>query len=559
MIVHTLLSLAGIVLSEGNIWDTLQNMLEDTIEETIDDLSEESITDKIWDLVDMSDATVGTNVVLLDGFLTGVEINNFMEGMNSAMEDIMDEAGVTEGMNQTEIFNAVNLNGFNATEYGWDSGLDLENMLDNYDKMVKDMERLSFMEGMDLSGLTNLDETENMLRDFGYDGPYSMSDIEEDLDDVNISQYNTQMMDIQGGLVDVMSGSGDLDAVISDLEALQDSLQSDIDDGEVDLQESLDELTKNFDRLVEYSEDPSEALLDLAETVGHVFDETNFNYAGVTDELGVDWLGNFTESVRKITGNYEVCDDVSNIIQQEYSSAATFTANCIYNVVSCECLDGAGLYNNAEKKDVIDSLKCFHDATDHLTVEQKLRECNGVSVEIVDSMDAVETLGELATLMTEDNYEGITKNMNTSELSEDYSTALNSLEELEETIINADDLEEALEQVKGNVDNLLVDLGVNVTVDELVDAALDAVVTENDVKGKGKSVEWWAWLLISLAILGVILLICRLIQLRQKNTKLGNIASEVELEEGQEGQVNTAGEALQNKPIEAGTSTLGEM
>merc|ERR1719285_372856 len=72
----------------------------------------------MWDLVDMSDATVGTNVVLLDGFLTGVEINNFMEGMNSAMEDIMDGAGVTEGMNQTEIFNAENFSGFNAEGYG---------------------------------------------------------------------------------------------------------------------------------------------------------------------------------------------------------------------------------------------------------------------------------------------------------------------------------------------------------------------------------------------------------------------------------------------------------
>merc|ERR1719285_49477 len=515
----------------------------------------------MWDLVDMSDATVGTNVVLLDGFLTGVEINNFMESMNSAMEDIMDGAGVTEGMNQTEIFNAVNFSGFNATEYGWDSGLDLENMLDNYDKMVKDMERLSFMEGMDLSGLTNLSETENMLRDFGYDGPYSMSDIEGDLDDVNISQYSIQMNDIQGGLVDVMSGSGDLDAVISDLEALQGSLQSDIDDGEVELQEPFDELTKIYDRLVEYSEDPSEALLDLAETAGHVFDETNFNYAGTTDELGKEWLGNFTESVRKITGNYEVCHDVRNIIQQEYSSAATFTANCNYNVVSCECLDGAGLYNNAKKKDVIDSLKCFHNATDHLTVEQKLRKCNNVSVEIVDSMDAVETLGELATLMTEDNYEGITMNMNASELSEDYSTILNSLEELEEAIINTDDLEEALEQLNGKVDNLLVDLGVNVTVDELVDAAVDAAFTENenDVKGQGKSDEWWVWLLISLAILGVILLICILIQLRQKKTKLAKMALELELEEGQEGQVNTTGEAVQNKPIGAGTSTRGEM
>merc|ERR1719173_41237 len=509
----------------------------------------------MWDLVDMSDATVGTNVVLLDGFLTGVEINNFMEGMNSAMEDIMDGAGVTEGMNQTEIFNAVNFSGFNATEYGWDSGLDLENMLDNYDKMVKDMERLSFMEGMDLSGLTNLSETENLLMDFGYDGPYSMSDIEGDLDDVNISQYSIQMNDIQGGLVDVMSGSGDLDAVISDLEALQGSLQSDIDDGEVELQEPFDELTTIYDRLVEYSEDPSEALLDLAETAGHVFDETNFNYAGMTDELGKDWLGNFTESVRKITGNYEVCDDVSNTIQQEYSSAATFTANCNYNVVACECLDGAGLYNNAEKEDVVDSLKCFHNATDQLTVEQKLRKCNNVSVEIVDSMDALETLGELATLMTEDNYEGM--NMNASELSEDYSTILNSLEELEEAIINTDDIEEALEQLNGKVDEILVDLGVNVIVDELVDAAVDGVLTENenDVEGQGNSDEWWVWLLIVLAILGVILLIYKLIQLRQKKTKIAKIAVELE----GEGHVNTAGEAVQNKPMGADTSTGGEL
>jgi len=230
----------------------------------------------------------------------------------------------------------------------------------------------------------------------------------------------------------------------------------------------------------------------------------------------------------------------------------------------CDCLNGANLYDNPDKEEVVDSLNCFYAEDDELTVSQNLRECNGESVEIDETEDTFARLEELADLLTEENYANLDMDLNTSQLTDNYDTLMEALEDLKNINIVTDGTNEEYMDSIGDwiekFDDLVADLDLDGTwadqsenIQSLIDSAYTTMQEEYDSEEKGKSenkMEWWAWILIALGILCVFVLIA-ILYVRGRNRKLNRIARGIE----RDGDYQVD---IVHEPVRTGTATGGE-
>jgi len=599
MITSFALSLVGTFATEDSIWDTWNGIISDTFgDNSWIDTDGDSFTDFVWDQVDFGDATASSTSSLFEGWLTGIDFNDFLSETNTKLQEMLEEAGDTTGMDTSEIVDAINDAEWDPTLYGWDENTDLETMLDEMSTMVTSMEVLSWMEGWDLSGeFPALEDMEQTLEDFGFYDLYGLDDISEFLDTTvedslpdSYTDYQADLDAIEAELTAILNGDSDapsMDDVLSDLATLIDSMQADVDGGATDLQDTLEELESVYEVLSYFGYEPTDMLLLLAEDLDSLFADTDFDFDGLDETLGEDWLSEFETAMKELSGSndYEVCntDTVTTTISEEYNNPVAFAASCVWlyagQAPSCTCLDGTGIYGNEDKEAVQESLMCLWSEDDDLTVEQTLRECNGEDVEVDMTMDAFELLDELASALTLDNFVDLdTDVVDSSALSEQFEEIMSAIEDLSNMEINTDgtdgDYVDSVQSWIDKMETLVDDLDVDGSYTEQskeINDFLDESFTQlqNEMENEepqspskaDDGVELWIWILVAVAAFFVIFLVCGC-TVYQRNKKLARLAIGIESEsyaqvEGGEAPLVPAGGATVARST--GTTVGGEM
>jgi len=590
MITSFLLSLAGTFASENDIWSTWNDIVGDTFgdDSWTDTTTETGFTDFIWDQVDFGDATASSSSSLFEGWLTGIDINDYISDSNADLQSMLDSIGDTSDMDTSQIVDAINDVGFNPTDYGWSADADLEEVLDEMSAMVTDFEVLAWMEGWDLGEFPALDGMESTLTDFGFDDLYGLEDIneffsttvEEAIPD-SYTDYEMDLSAIEDGLTQIISGDSDapsMEDVLGELESMIDSMEIDVDEGATDLQDALEDLQSVYTVLSFFGYGPVDMLLLFAEDLDSLFADTDFDYDGLDDALGSDWLDEFETAMEELSGanDAEVCetDFVRNTLLDQYPNYIAFVAaTCgwmeLDQAPNCDCLDGADIYGNEDKSDVQESLMCLYSEGDDLTVEQTLRECNGEDVEVDMTLDAFEILDELTGLLTLDNYLDLdTDLVDTSSLSEQYDEIISAIEDLSNTEIDTngtdEDYMDSLSSWIDNFESLVNDLDVDGSYaeqsDQINDMLDDAFSTfqsnmETDSSPKKENgIEWWIWILIAIAAFFLICVVCGF-TVYQRNRKLARLAIGIESET----YAQVEGGEAPLVPSHGGTTAGGEM
>jgi len=558
------------------MWSGWNDILGDTFGDNtwIDDsIGGDSFTDFIWDQIDFGDATDEASSSLFEGWLTGIDMDDFMSNINNQLQTMLDLdplGGDTSGMSTDEIVEAINNAGFDPTDYGWDQNANLQDVLDEMSAVATDMEVMSWMEGWDLDEFPALDGLESTLNDFGYDDLYSLEDInsylETNVEDImpdGYTEYQTQLDAIEAELNEIMNGDSDapsMDSVLSDIESMINSMQTDVNNGATDLTEPLENLENVYDVLSYFDMEPTDMLAQMAEDMNSLFEDTDYDYGGLDDTLGSDWLSNFETAMQELSGmnDYEVCEDnfVKSTLSAQYNTVAAYGVSCIrlvgYNVLDCTCLNNAGIYGNTDKADVQESLMCLLNEDDDLTVEQTLRECNGEDVEMETTLDAFELLDELTSQLTLDNFADMDDDLvDTDELSERWEDIISGIEDLSNSEIDTDgtmdDYKDSLSDWIDNLESLVDDLDIDGSytergqeITDMLDDALSTFELDEDdtdsmesdetaASNKDDSMEWYVWVLIAVAAILLICVICGF-TVYQKNRKLSRLAIGIESE-----------------------------
>jgi len=351
---------------------------------------------------------------LLHGWLTGVDFDGFLGNITSQLGDLADDYGD----------NAIEDAAFDPADYGWTEDIDAGELLNSLWDITLYLEMLSSETGLDLGSFSHLEDLEAELENFGYTRLYNVSDVEEFLTDsldsfTNTTSYHTDLEDIIEALGEISTGSEDapdLEEVLQLLESLISEIQIEVENGETDFVDPLSDLQVAYDVLELFAEDPNEIFIRLAEELEVVFEETSFDYNELETELGSDWLETFITSIEEFFGNdnekHEVCADgfVEETLEDVYGrSWFSWYKNCKVDFIfslppDCDCLNGADLYDNPLKEDVVSSLNCLFKEGNDLTVKQTLLECNGEEVE-TGVEDPLDMLKDLAELLIEESFE----------------------------------------------------------------------------------------------------------------------------------------------------------
>jgi len=326
-------------------------------------------------------------------------------------------------------------------------------------------------------------------------------------------------------------------------------IQTEVDNGETTLTDSATELTTAYVALETFTQDPTEILLDLSEDVETIFIDTNYDYDGVSDYLGSDWLSTYISSMEDIvdadTVN-SVCADnfVYDILVDEYSWTG-FLANCwefyLGSTPDCDCLEGSGLYNNTEKESIVASLDCLYDDADDLTVEESLLNCYDEPVQ-VDEAASIETafqdLTNLSEVLTEDNYGvDLDTDLLSSNISTNFQDIVEALEGLSDVDIDEDGTdEEWLSSVSDYITSFetLVDAmdmdGSYTTqaedISDLLDTSFSSMTTTlEEGDGDSSSSDTNSWLGVVIGVLVVIIMVAgTCILVMRRNKKIANVA-----------------------------------
>jgi len=507
---------------------------------------------------------------LFEGWLTGIDLDNFMSDQNSQLEDMLNSLGDTSDMSTEEIVEQLQDAGFNPEDYGWDEDAELQDVLDEMSAMATDLEVMSWMEGWDLDEFPALEGLESTLEEFGYDDLFGMEDITDYLGTsveipAGYNSYQTQLDDIQEGLTQMVNGDSDapeMDSILSDMQSLIDSMDSDVISGATDLEDPLMNLEAVYYVLSLYNEEPTEMLAQMAEDMDSLFEDTDYDYGGLDDTFGSDWLSQFETAMEELSGmnDYEVCEDqfVESTLSAQYNNVIAYGASCyqlVYmDTLDCNCLNNAGIYGNTDKQDVQDSLMCLLHEDDDLTVEQTLRQCNGEDVEMETILDAFEILDELTKELTVDNFVDMDDDLvDTDELSDTWEDIISGIEDVSNSEINTDgsvdDYRDSISDWIENLESLVDDLDINGSytegqgINDLLDDALsnlngdneestDESMEESDETAMGTkedSMELWAWVLIAIAACCLICAICGF-TVYQKNKRLSRLAIGIESE-----------------------------
>jgi len=572
MITSFLLSISGTFATE-DMWSGWNDILSDTFGDNTwldDSIGGDSFTDFIWDQIDFGDATDEASSSLFEGWLTGIDMDDYLSDTQVQLEGMLDSLGDTSDMSTEEIVEALNNAGFDPADYGWDANANLEDVLDEMSQVATDMEVMSWMEGWDLDEFPALDGLESTLEDFGFDDLWSLEDInsylETDVEDIlpnGYTEYQTQLDAIEAGLTEIMNGDSDapdMDSVLSDIQSMINSMQTDVNNGATDLTEPLENLENVYDVLSYFDMEPTDMLAQMAEDMESLFEDTDYDYGGLDDTLGSDWLSNFETAMQELSGSidYEVCEDnfVKTTLSAQYDTPTAYGLSCYQlvalNVLDCTCLNNAGIYGNTDKEDVQESLMCLLNEDDDLTVEQTLRECNGEDVEMDTTLDAFELLDELTSQLTLDNFVDMDEDLvDTDELSERWEDIISGIEELSNTEIDTDgtmeDYRDSLSDWIDNLESLVDDLDIDGSyteqgqdISDMLDDALSAFEADEDDTDRESDetassnkeddgTEWWVWLLAAVAVFLVICLICG-VTVYQKNRKLSRLAIGIESE-----------------------------
>jgi len=248
----------AVVAAQSEAWtdwiDILRNTFDDVT--SVDSTDANSFTELLWDQLNFADATTSSTSLLLDGWLTGVDFDDFLSDVTSKLDDLLDTAGDTSSTDTSEIIAAIEDAGYDPTGEGWIDGLDLQEFTDILDLIALHLEILS-AEGMDLSVFPHLDELEAELEKYGYVGLWSVSDIEEYLQEsVNIpssfTHFNDELNSIIEGLEEINSDSENtmsLEEMLSDMKTLIEELESEVDLGETSLEDPLSALQTAYETL----------------------------------------------------------------------------------------------------------------------------------------------------------------------------------------------------------------------------------------------------------------------------------------------------------------------
>jgi hypothetical protein len=561
MIASLLLSLAGIAANEKSLW----NLVTGAVEQAFGDhsLLNEIASGNLWDQLDIGVATASMHTGLIEGLLSEIDFDAYVEGMFTQLQGMLELAGDTTGMNTTQIVEAAKAAGFEPQSYGWEEDVDMEDLLDQLQTLVLSLEVLSYTEDLNLTGYSSLDDMQSLLTEFGYDDLYDLGGINDYLENtvenaipLQYTEYLSQLNEIEEELEDIINGESDalsLDEVLSNVEALRDALES---EGASDLDEAIDGLYTVIEVLKFFDLEPIGILTVLSENMETIFDETNYSLDDLDTSVGDEWLSDFVSAMEVLSGNnmYEVCESnyAQNIIKNEYETVATYVSMCPLMVTfsaapSCHCLQGTGLYDNPDKEDVLNSLNCLFNAEEDLTVEQSLHECYGENIQIDQMRDVFETLGGLAGGLAGDNLENFD---DMSNLSEQYEDIWNDLDDLADSDIvsdgSDDEYKDSMTSWIDSFEELLADLDADGTyaaerqeITDMLDSAVSNLQSEKDSKDDeseesagasgANSLQWWAVLLIIVSVAAIcFLIVSSIVWRRNRKQRLARCAMEIE-------------------------------
>jgi len=474
MITSFALSLAGTFVSGNSILDTWNDIVGDTF-------GDNSWTD--LDQVDFEDATALSSSSLFDGWLTGIDFNDYINNSNAQLQDMLDSIGDTSGMNTSQIVEALEDAGWDPADNGWDEDADLETVLDEMSAMVSNMEVLSWMEGGELdSEFPALEDMESMLTDFGYDDLYSLDDmndflnttVEDALPD-SYTDYQMDLDDIEAGLTEIMNGETDapsIDDVLGEMETMIESMEADVNDGATDLQAPLDALKSVNTALSDFDIEPTDMLHQTAEDLGSLFNDTNFDYGDLNETLGSGWLSDF---------------------------------------------------------------------------ETAMEDLSSEDVEVDNMRDAVDRLGNLTSYLTVENYNNLDINIvNTSALTKQFNEIIKTIENVTNSEINLDDVGTVISNIDNNGQISNVVENVLPTSQNSENEESESEEPSSPSKKKDDSVGVWLWIVIAVGAFFLIFVVC-CYTLYQRNKKLSRIAKAVDGEscaqvEGQSGGTTAGGE-----------------
>jgi len=577
-----LILLVGITTAQSDLWTDFNDKISDLFGDSTGDeeTNGDSFIDMLWDQLNFGDSTSSASTSILDAWLTGVEFDDYLDGINTEIRDLLNSADITSDMDTSEIIDAIEEAGFDPIAEGWGQDVDLQTVLDELQTLATDLEVLSYLQGMDLSVFPQLTELESLLSDFGYSGLYTLDDINEFLSDTveaeitdSFPNYQSELQEIEDGLTQIIAGEDgapSFEEVLSKLETLIDELQAEVDAGETSLTNALSDLTMAYDALSLFSENPSDVLLDLSEDLSSLFSDTNFDYDGLDVALGSDWLSAFISAMQEIyqTDNdqYEVCPDnyIKDIVRDQYSFANWYL-NCPFLSLGqsprCNCLENADIYGNDDKEDILSSMDCIFEDGDDLTVEQFLRQCEGEVIEVDDKdaiEDALETLEDLTNLLNFANYgDNLITDIDTSDLADGFQSIIDDINDLSNMDIITDGTDqEYLDSVSDYIDkfnDLVSDMDIDGTyteegqsISDLLENAWNALTSEdgstdgstddntddnNDKEEKkgSNSIGKWVWVIVSLGVIIFLFAIC-CCYVKRRNSKLAMIEIESEVE-----------------------------
>jgi len=582
--------LVGLHLTAAQLWNDWNSLLIDTFVGSTafgGGFSADSFTDLLWDQLDFGDAIATASTLIFDSWLTGVDFDAWLSSTTSKLGDLRNSADITSGMSTSEMIAQIDETDFDSSDLGWVENADLQSLLDDLQTLVTYMEVLSWTQDMDISAFPSLAELESVLSDFGYPRLYSMTDIYEFLNNEVASEipdsfwyYQSDLGAIEEGLAKIISdenGAPSIEDVLSDMEQLIDELHSEVDNGETSLSDALDNLTLAYIALGMYTKDSAEILLSTSEVLLALFDVTNFGYNNLDSALGKDWLIKFVGAMQEINDDYEVCPNnyIRDIMRDQYSILQMLQYCPLLYIGSapeCYCLNNAGIYEDEDKQDVLMSMNCLFEDGDGLTVEQKLRVCNGEVIEVNEQneiLDALETLESLTDLLTGDNYgSSLISYVATEQLSNNFQEIIDDVEELSnfEIITNGTD-REYVDSVSDYIvifDNLLSDMDFDGSYTDQREAISDALnealgevieeVDSNDEESQksGRSVGKRVWIIVGFSVLILFSGMC-CCYLKRRNAEFNK---RIGLESGIEGYTGDLPQVSEEK---AGTAeTNGE-
>merc|ERR1719184_120476 len=107
-------------------------------------------------------------------------------------------------------------------------------------------------------------------------------------------------------------------------------MDSDVISGATDLEDPLSNLEAAYYVLSLYNEEPTEMLAQMAEDMDSLFEDTDYDYGGLDDTFGSDWLSQFETAMEELSGmnDYEVCEDqfVESTLSSQYNNVIAYGA-----------------------------------------------------------------------------------------------------------------------------------------------------------------------------------------------------------------------------------------